>query len=75
MQFHILGSFFLFSLSLAVSRAERLKHDTRFLLYKLKVDFIFQANASRALFKATAACSHSGMVVERTEAAQDVEAD
>jgi len=34
-----------------------------------------QANADRALFKATAACSHSGMVVELTGAAQDVEAD
>ena len=35
----------------------------------------FQVNAGRGLFKATAACFHSGMVVELTEGAQDVEAD
>lgn len=34
-----------------------------------------QANAGRGLFKAIAACSHSGMVVELTEGAQDAEAD
>ena len=56
--------------------AERLKQVLVCLLCKLKNDcFFFQVNAGRGLFKATAACFHSGMVVELTEGAQDVEAD